>query len=295
MGIADLLGPVTDSVSSTEMNFNLSALFDLSAEGLAAMVEEAVAGMKEKVPDAMWSILEGPLNKLKTDKELYGKFMTMMMNDPCNGVSQSCTNGVCTCTGDADCCIDMEVMMERSKCEAKCGLNGEASCLDACNNDTEFDLSDPMTVKMFDLLGVDMNEAKAAKAVMELETQKSLVTAAKEALKAAGCSSFGPATATNSSGSRGRRDAVQCGLDCATQYAPPTWCNCPADATDKKIIDECVAGCTPELAAVDCAALEKSVATAESALADHIAAASSAFATTASLAVAAVAAAAMVL
>merc|ERR1712127_4203 len=119
---------------------------------------------------------------------------------------------------------------------------------------------------------------------MELETQKSLVTAAKEALKAAGCSSFGPATTTNSSGSRGRRDAVQCGLDCATKYA-----------TFQKSIDECVAGCTPELAAVDCAALEKAVATAESALADHIAAASSAFATTASLAVAAVAAAAMVL
>jgi len=178
---------IADEIGDVMSKEGMPDVSSMTPEAMQFLVDTIMQGMKEGMPEAAWKLLEGPFQKLATDKALLGKVLAfskeMAFAEPAEN------EGVCSisCSGNQ-----------------KMGENGSPGTCDCtgrcCDNDGDgdaMDLSDPKIVEYLTLVGVDVN---ALNAVMEQEI-KNYVNAAKQALKVAGDA----LKAAGCSASRGRR------------------------------------------------------------------------------------------
>merc|ERR1719162_140809 len=121
---------------------------------MKGMVDMMMQGMKEGMPEAMWKLLEGPFQKLATDRALLGKVMAFSQEMASAEATKN--EGTCSIT-----CSGNQKMGENSS-PGTCDCTGR--CCDNDGDGDAMDLSDPKIVEYLTLLGVDVN---AMNAVME--------------------------------------------------------------------------------------------------------------------------------
>jgi len=139
-------------------------------EQMQAQVDQMIKEMQTSIPASAWNLFEGPMKRLSTDKALQVKVMTAMMSADM-GDDDGCT---INCSGN-------QQMGENGR-PGTCDCTG--SCCDDEGDDNGLDFEDPTTLKMFNLLGIDMY---AVQAIVMKEMKSYAVDAAKDAFEAAGC------------------------------------------------------------------------------------------------------------